>query len=247
MKIEYRISLWNYTHYTCTGSLEEAVKEIIAAGYGVEIWPIWKSEGNLINNPENWERLKLLFKDTKPSLHSAEIMTFDEHRRQIDAVAYIGGDVIVVHQDHLKLVRTPTDYGLAKDMVLYAKDKGVTIALENQGVEGNLKVLEEALSKIEDLKICLDTGHIFYTRQNMQIYVDVLRKHIIHLHLQDPSPQRDHLIPGSGEIKKEEWQYLFQILKEENFHGAGVFEIKPRGPLLSVQDGKRFLSGLRAK
>lgn len=244
MKIEYRISMWNYTHFVDTGTLEETVKEIINAGYGVEIWPIWKNDDNLINNPIHWERLKLSLKDTRPSLHSWNVTTFEEHRRQIDAMAYIGGDIIVVHQDHFKLDHIPTDYDLAREIVAYAKDKGIVMALENQGGENNLQILESTLAEIEDLKICLDTGHILYTPQTMQTYIDSLRKDIVHLHLQDSLPQRDHYVPGTGTIKKDEWRYLFDALKKENFRGAGVFEIKPAGPLLSAQEGKTFLDGL---
>jgi len=248
MKIEYRISLWNYTFYARIESLEEAVKEIVDAGYGVEIFPRWENVSNVasrvlvdLSNRENVEKLKVLFKGLKPSLHSGGVNNFGEHQRQIDVAAFIGGDVIVYHADYLRVspgaMCAKVDFGYAREVVAYAKGKGVIAALEN----GPLEVLEESLAKIEGLKICFDTGHVLPQPQNIKDFVDRLRKDIVHLHLQDPLLQRDHLIPGTGLIKEEEWLYLFEALKEENFQGAGVFEIKPRYPLHSAQDGKRFL------
>ena len=47
MRIQYSISLWNYSHYATVGSLEQELGRIRASGYGVELWGRWRGERNL--------------------------------------------------------------------------------------------------------------------------------------------------------------------------------------------------------
>ena len=238
MELKYRISLWNYFHYHAVGSLERVVDQIRKAGYGVEIWPNWFEEQNLFD-PIFRPRLRALLSDMESSIHGGGPDTFDNHKMQIDTAAETGSDVVVVHSGHMRLGENP-DFAFAQEVVDYARERDVTIALEN----GALPVLKRALENVEGLKICLDVGHVYFTPDPMKSFVDSLRKHICHLHIQDTLGEMDHYVPGTGIIPREDWRYLFRCLDEEGFSGAAVLEIRPRTPLQDAELTKRFFDDL---
>ena len=239
MNLDYRISLWNYTHYARKLSLECAVDEIVSNGYGVELWPNWQDDVDLYGEVYR-ERLRVLLDGVRSSWHSGGVRDLEGNQRQIDTAAHVGSDTIVIHAPSLHLNQDKPDYGLARDVVAYAKEKGVTIALEN----GPLATLAGAIENVEDLRICLDTGHVYFTDEPMTKYVDTLKSRLVHLHLQDTLPNVDHYFLGSGIIPKEDWQYLLAALEEIPFSGAGVFEIRPRVPLQTAEISKNFIDGL---
>jgi len=240
MDLDYRISLWNYSHYARRLSLESAGAEITANGYGVELWPNWQDDKDLYDEVYR-ERLRVLLDGVKSSWHSGGVNDLEGNQRQIDTAAYAGSDAIVVHQGNLGLSGDgPEDYALARDVVAYATEKGVTIALEN----GPLAVLEGAIQNVDDLKICIDTGHVYFTDDPMAKYVDALKGRLHHLHIQDTLPESDHYFLGSGIIPKEDWQYLADALKEISFSGPAVFEIRPRQPLQTAEICTQFFNAL---
>ncbi len=238
MKIDYRISMWNYTHYARTGSFEEVIRQISENGYGVEIWPSFKEEKDLFGESQR-EWLKKLLEGINTSMHGSSVNTLDGHKSQIDTAAYIGADVIVVHPGNLK-IHGDVDYDFAGEVVAYAKERNVTIALEN----GPLNALEKAMERMDDLKICLDTGHVYFTTAPMSDYLKILKPRLTHLHLQDTLPGTDHYTLGTGTIPKSDWQLLWDTLHEIDFKGAGIFEIRPRTPLQTVKESMEFLKVL---
>jgi len=239
MRIDYRISMWNYNHYANTGSFEEVVQEISSNGYGVEIWQSFKEEKDLFAETER-KRLKTLLEGINSSMHSAGVDTFAGHQRQIDTAAAIGSDVIVVHAGSLR-VQQEADFTFAREVVAYAKEQNVIIALEN----GPLAVLAKSIEQIANLKICLDTGHVYFTSDPMSAYLDTLKSRLVHLHIQDTLPDSDHYIPGTGTIPEVDWRLILEILEEIDFNGAGVFEIRPRRPLQTAKEARDFLEQLK--
>ena len=244
MELKYRISLWNYFHYANPGSLEKVVGDIASRGYGVELWPSWEIEEDLFNEIYR-ERLRALLKGLPSSWHSGSVNTLEGHRRQIDTASYVGSDVIVVHARNLLVAGENADFDFAQKVLDYAREKNVTITLEN----GPLPTLKRAVDQLDDLKICLDTGHAYYYAFSMKAYVDALKDRLYHLHIQDyleksSSSFLDHYIPGTGLIPKEDWLYLLRALEEIDFKGAAVLEIRPRVPLQTAMETKRFFSAL---
>lgn len=237
MKFDYRISLWNYSHYVRRFSLERAVDEIVSNGYGVELWPNWQDDVDLFDEVYR-ERLKVLLQGVRSSWHTGGARDFEANQRQIDTAAYVGSDVVVVHAPTLALGEENPDYGLAREVVAYASEKGVMIALEN----GPLALLAAAMEQVDDLKICIDTGHVYFTDNPMKAYVDTLKPRLVHLHLQDTLPNTDHYFLGSGIIPREDWEYLAAALMEISFSGAAVFEIRPRVPLQTAEVSVRFFN-----
>ncbi len=261
MRIKYSVSLTNYIYYTLVHyqytiapSLERAIMLIRQQNYGIEVSSMWRDERDLFDEVGR-KRLKYLLKGMKVSLHTARGNTFDLHQKQIDAAVAFGAEVIVLHthdliskdnfsrdEDNFKL-----DVGLASEVVAYGAEHGIKLALENsQG----LSFPARAIEKIEGLGVCLDVGHVYFTSDPMSKYLDVLKERIIHLHLQDiltkeenglPSTPKDHYIPGSGGIPDTDWQLLAATLKEINFQGMAVFEVRPRNPLQTALLGMNFM------
>jgi sugar phosphate isomerase/epimerase len=238
---DYRVSLWNYTHYVAQGTLEEAVGEIAQAGFGVELWPGWHDTPDLFD-PSQRERLRALLKGMRSSWHSGGVKDFEGHKRQVDCAADVGSDVIVVHPGNMRLGDDGVDIGFARDMVAYARERGVTLCLEN----GDLHVIERGL-EVDDLKLCLDTGHTYQGKEGfgMPAYIDVMKPRLAHLHIQDTLPEGDHYTPGVGTIPREHWEYMLRTLDEIKFHGAWVFEIRPLRPLRIAEQTVAFLGSLR--
>jgi sugar phosphate isomerase/epimerase len=249
MKLQYAISLWNFSHYPGTGTLEQELGRIRELGYGVELWAQWHDGPSLYAEGER-TRLKLALDGMPVSLHSAIVRGFDEQRQQIDAAHDLGARVLVVHSDEFYAGEgRELDVALCRDVVAYGEDNGVCIALEN----GQLPFLERALAAVEGLRICLDVGHVYLTDEPMRAFLDALQGHIVHLHLQDiltpaemglPGEWQDHYIPGTGGIPLEDWQLLAATLQEVDFDGTAVFEVRPRNPYQTTTLGRRFFDGL---
>lgn len=250
MKIDYSVSLWNFYHYADVPSLERLIASIKELGFGVELWGAWKDEKDLYDEVGR-KRLKYLLDGMKTSLHGVfETNTFELHKKQIDASSELGAEVVVVHMDNLALGdRKHLDAKLSRDVVAYADKRGIRIALEN----GELSFLSDAIEKVDGLGICLDVGHVYFTQDPMSKYLEVLKGHIIHLHIQDTLPKaednlpftgKDHYIPGSGGITDKDWRLIIATLKEVNFQGTAVFEIQPRNPFQTAFLGKTFMQKL---
>jgi len=238
---DYRISLWNYTHYVTQPALEEAVAEIADAGFGVELWPGWHDVPDLFD-PGMRDRLRMLLKGIRSSWHSGDVTDLEGHMRQIDCAADVGSDVIVVHPGNMLVSGDNPDYGFARNVVAYARERGVILCLEN----GPLHVIEAAHEHVDELKFCLDTGHTYQGREGfgMPAYLDVMKPRLAHLHIQDTLPEGDHYTPGVGTIPRQDWEYLLQTLDDINFRGAWVLEIRPLRPLRIAEQTVAFFRSL---
>ena len=245
MLIRYAVSLWNFTHYSRSPSLERAIASVREQGYGVEVWGKWQEETDLFDEIGR-RRLAAALEGMPVSLHTAGARTLEMHKKQIDAAAHVGADVIVIHPNDIKAEGNPdVDVALAGEAVAYASKSGVKLALEN----GGLADLVTAIDNVEGLGICIDVGHIYATPDPMSAYLDALKERLIHLHIQDILPDSechlfpnrpDHFVPGTGGIPEQDWRLLVGTLKEIDFQGTAVFEIRPRNPLQTALLGKAF-------
>ncbi len=245
MKIRYSISLWNFGHYARVSSLEQELGKIRALGYGVELWGRWRGIEDLYGEPLR-ARLKAALGGMPVSLHTGFVRSFGEHKAQVDAAHDLGARVLVTHSDEFYADDSGTlDIPLCRDVVAYAGERGVCIALEN----GQLPFLEQAIAAVEGLRICLDVGHVYLTDVPMRDFLTALKSHIVHLHLQDvlspvetdlPHAGADHYMLGSGGIPREDWELLTATLQEIGFEGTAVFEIQPRNPYQTTLLGRRF-------
>ncbi len=249
MKIDYAISLWNFSHYRAVGSLEHELRLIRELGDGVELWRQWPGEPDLYSTSLR-VRLMAALDGMPVSLHSGIVHGFAAQCAQIDAAHALGARVLVVHSDEFYVAGgRRLDVALCRDVVAYAAARGVQVALEN----GQLPFLEGAVSAVEGLAICLDVGHVYLTDAPLLDFFDALGPRIVHLHLQDtcapgegelPGAGPDHYTPGSGGIPAGDWELLVARLRELDFCGMAVFEIRPRNPYQSARLGMRFFDGL---
>jgi sugar phosphate isomerase/epimerase len=247
MKIQYALSTWSFSHYSQVASLEEELARIRNLGYAVELWKWWPGRDSLFASSQRTS-LKAALAGMPVSLHTGFAYTLAEQQAQVDAASELGASVVVVHPDEFYAggQESHLNAALLRDVVTYAAESGVSIALEN----GQLAFLERAFSAVEGLKFCLDIGHVYFTDDPLRTFLDALKHHLIHLHLQDilplaekelPHPGRDHYVPGTGRIPEADWELLATTLQEINFDGTAVFEIRPRNPYQTAHLGSQFL------
>jgi len=246
MNIDYRISLWNYVHFASGPSLEDAIAEIRSLGYGAELWDRWRGEQGLFS-PAQRDRVKGLVEGMNVSMHTimprGRPMTWEENCEQIDTAACVGADTIVAHVTSTGIGAPSPDYALLRNVVAYAGDRGVTIAVEN----GDAHAIERALPEVAGLKTCLDTGHVYNDGFTMPECLRIMGDRLVHMHLQDRLTHLDHYIPGTGIIPDGDWRLLFTHLKNTDFQGAGVFELRPRRPDVSAREGRAFVESIRTQ
>jgi sugar phosphate isomerase/epimerase len=260
VKIQYAISLWNYFHlsaYAKVPSLEDICALLREQGYGLEAWGGWlegwggwEEERNLFG-PIGRQRLKRALQGMPVSMHGGD-NTMELHMKHIDCAAYVGAGVIVIHPENIPGgEKSCLDIAFARDIVAYAGEKGVRLALEN----GKVSDLVHAVEHVPGLGICLDVGHLYPGRDPMKMFLTALKEHIMHLHIQDTLPEleaglpltdQDHYTPGTGGIPRRDWEMLAVALGEINYEGAAVFEIRPRNPLQTALLGRTFFQGILA-
>jgi sugar phosphate isomerase/epimerase len=282
MPMNLSISLWNYIHYFPLrkggtsffldgglDSLARVIDEIATAGYGVELWPHWSSwewtspeREALESQPfdlfaeEHRPQLVQILSGVRSSWHTGGGKNLENYRRQIDTVAQVGSRVLVMHAANLSLDGPDPDFDFAAQVLDYARQHEVRIALENAS-EGeqdedpalwNLPILERAIARFDDLVICLDTTHVEkFKRFSLAEYVDRLKDHIAHLHISDALGDnigigRLHTVPGTGKIPEADWRYLLDALEEIDFQGDAVLEIKPLTPVRIAQEADEFFA-----
>jgi sugar phosphate isomerase/epimerase len=255
VKLNYNLSSWSFEAYSTPTALEDAADEARNAGYGIELWPMWRGESNLFS-PENRERIVGLLNGMPSSLHSGFVKTLAEHKVQIDTASAAGSKVIVVHSDSIGVQGPDADFGLAQSVVDYAQANGVTIALENGVHEGSLDCLVKALDKIDALKACLDIGHAFCAHDYpLKDYLGRIGERLAHLHLQDvymvPGTRQaiddSHRPPGKCEILPAEWQTLFASLAKIDFEGSAVLEVRPFTPVEVANQSVEFFKSVGAQ
>jgi sugar phosphate isomerase/epimerase len=251
MKLNYSLSTWNFEAYTKPETLEEAVEQVAHSGYGIEVWPEFRGDVGLFTEAQR-KRLVKILKDVRSTLHGY-VYTMEEHRTQIDAARDTGSSLVVVHSDHLGLSGQSRDYGMARDVVAYASENGVRIALENGVRLESLDVLRSALEAVPDLGACLDIGHLFVAHDHpLKEYLRVLGSRIIHVHVQDvhmvPGTRRakddSHRPPGQCDIPLPDWQMLFSALEQIHFAGSAVMEIRPFDPTEIASQTTEFFASV---
>jgi sugar phosphate isomerase/epimerase len=144
----------------------------------------------------------------------------------------IGASVLVVHPGDLRDARFFTDFTrLAKEalgrLARRAEELGVILAVENcgpyhAGVDRTAADLRSLIARTSSphVRACLDIGHAAVNRNAVEL-VEMLGKHIVHLHVHDNHGRRDeHLPVGRGTI---DFTPLAPILAD--FEGLVIAEV----------------------
>ena len=155
----------------------------------------------------------------------------DEVKRALDLAELVPFRFLV---QHLGSGREPMDprrwdaaFNSLEHLVLFAKQRGVTIALENTPGElatpANLRRFI-AETRLHDLRLCFDTGHA-HMEEGVEPSFETMREHVVTTHVHDNRGEKDeHLLPYEGTI---DWTATLKSLSEAQPGGLPiVLELK---------------------
>ncbi len=200
---------------------------------------------------------------------SAPLSISDPERvRRIDAMDEIKRVLEVAERlpfrylvQHVGAGREPADprkfdslFHSLEHLVLFAKQRGVTIALENTPGEfsspASLRHFVED-TRLHELRFCFDVGHA-HMEEGVARSFEVLRDRIVTAHVHDNHGEKDeHLLPLEGTV---DWPMVLERLADAPAAPGGVpliFELKetavPYPPLEHVCRAREKLLAARAR
>lgn len=168
----------------------------------------------------------------------------DEVKRAVDVAERIPFRYLVQHIGH---GRDSTDqrkldaaFTSLEILTVFAKARGVTIALENTPNEiGGPSSLQHFIvdTHLHDLRLCLDTGHA-HMDATVEVAFDAMRERLVIAHIHDNHGEKDeHLLPYDGTI---EWDAALSLFANAPQPVAMVLELKAQS------DGTPTLDQIRS-
>lgn len=160
----------------------------------------------------------------------------DEVKRALEVAERIPFQVLVQHIGASREEADPRRYDAAfnslEHLGMFARQRGVTIALENTpGGLGAPEALRNFLqeTRLTDLRMCFDTGHA-HMEDGVERSFEVMRDLVITTHLHDNKGEKDeHLPPYEGSI---DWPAALKALRQAPAIAGGlpmVLELKDSG------------------
>ncbi len=174
----------------------------------------------------------------------------DEIKRALDLVESVSFRYCVLHvarhRDEPDQRRWDAAFSSLELLSLFAKQRGVTIALENTPGEmatpANLKNFLEQ-TRLTNVKLCFDAGHA-HLEGGVVPSLEVIRDLIVTTHIHDNRGERDdHLPPYEGKI---DWNSALVAMPN---NVPFVFELKEPAAAIGSSDLQAFaatLQGMRA-
>ena len=163
----------------------------------------------------------------------------DEIKRALEVAERIPFHYLIQHIGHGRQMADPRKLDAAftslENLSMFAKARGVTIALENTPDElsapGSLQHFITD-THLHDLKLCFDIGHA-HVEEGVTASFDAMRERVVTTHIHDNHGDKDeHLLPFDGTI---EWDAALRALAQAAQPLPIVFEIKAQagaGPSL---------------
>jgi len=187
------------------------------------------------------------------------IDAMDEVKRALEVAEHVPVRYLVQHLGTGRQSADPRKFDAAfnslEHLSVFAKSRGVTIALENTADElGSPASLHQFLQEthLHDLKFCFDTGHA-HLEGGVAPGFEILRGHAVFAHLHDNHGEKDeHLLPWEGGI---DWNSALESLASSPAPLPVVLELKEQSPQQPAFDQIRqafdkletHLDGLRSK
>lgn len=143
--------------------------------------------------------------------------------RAVDATAYVGATLAVIHPHRDPAKRTLVDrtVELLTPIRDYARERGVTLCLENMFTT-KPEELVEMVDRLE-CAACWDVGHANYGGFDPYASMCVVGKRIQVLHLHDNYGTRDdHNIPYYGTVN---WSEVMRALRDIGYEGTFNYEV----------------------
>jgi sugar phosphate isomerase/epimerase len=140
----------------------------------------------------------------------------DEIKRALEVAEHIPFRFLVQHLGHGRQMADPRKSDAAfsslEHLTVFAKARGVTIALENRVDElGSPSSLQHFITDthLQDLRLCFDTGHA-HLEMGVEASFDMMRDRVATTHIHDNHGEKDeHLLPFEGAI---DWDAAFGAL-----------------------------------
>lgn len=162
------------------------------------------------------------------------INSMDEIKRAIEVADQLPFRFLILHlglpNEEYSLAKFDAALTSIEHLKIFAKERGVQILLEN--IPNELGTPERLLefihyTRLDDLKICFDTGHAHMTcgvRPSFQ----TLRDRIVSTHLHDNRREKDdHLLPFDGEVN---WEQTIRDFRAVEGQFPLLFELRDYGP-----------------
>jgi len=238
MKLTYIVSFTTAWINGMIKTPEQFVAELRRRGLGIELWDLWGPYTDLYNRV-HWDRWKTALQNIPAAIHAQytvklpypdDFDRLESMKSQIEFSSHIGAQTLIVHGFHLSPSTEDyriEDHGMAAEIIAYAEDRGVTLALEN----GSLPMLEEVFDRHPSVKFCLDTGHAGISEDPFEAFVDLMKSRLCHLHIADNRGfDDDHKPPGIRHgLGEDRWRYLLDAMHECDFEGLACIELTSGG------------------
>jgi sugar phosphate isomerase/epimerase len=154
----------------------------------------------------------------------------DEVKRALEVAERIPFKYLVQHMGQSRDMAEPRRFDAAfnslEHLAIFAKHRGVTIALENTpdelgAPESLLQFLKE--THLNDLKLCFDAGHAHIDAKIDSVF-EIMRERIVTTHIHDNHGEKDeHLLPYEGSI---DWDALLAMMSGAPHELPIVMELK---------------------
>jgi len=182
-----------------------------------------------------------------PGLGYLEV--FNGMKQSIDRAAENGVPVVVIHVSSGWNAPQVNDLGLARydEIILYAKEKGVTIALENLRMLGNLACMIDRYDKLDNVKFCYDCGHEHCYTKTVR-WMDIFTTNVCCTHIHDnpgrPAEDRTsdfdwHMLPFDGSC---DYGLMMKELNKYGYDGPLSLEVSQNRPEYQAMSHEEFLA-----
>jgi len=180
----------------------------------------------------------------------------DEVKRALEVAERIPFEHLIQHMGQGRDDADPKKFEAAfnslEHLVIFAKQRGVTIALENTPNElGSPESLQQFIKEthLNGLKLCFDIGHA-HIESSIADGFEVMRDRVVTTHIHDNNGEKDeHLLPYEGSI---DWDEAFTLFSGASQPLPMVLELKEQPTGAPVLDRVRetfdkIEEGLNAK
>lgn len=154
----------------------------------------------------------------------------DEVKRALEVAERIPCRYLIQHMGHGRQSADPRKLDAAfsslEQLSIFAKARGVTIALENTADElGAPASLQHFITDthLHDLRLCFDTGHA-HIEEGVVVGFDAMRERVVTAHIHDNHGEKDeHLLPWEGSV---DWEAGLAAIGDAPQPVAFVLEVK---------------------
>ncbi len=198
-----------------------------------------------------WHDPRLRLMNLEPRWYTR---TVENYFRIVDALELLGAKILLTHDLDLNdedgqenPQKRHQVIGGVRKIADYAQQAGLKLALENLPGRWSGKVakLQDLIGEIEHpaVGMCLDVAHAFRGDDPVQAARDA-RQQLLTLHINDSTGEHDHSLPGTANI---DWVALMATLRDINYQGFFIYELKDELDLVKLKDNLNWLHGLNGE